>query len=184
MQRLLIAVRSRGRSMPIHVFVDETKSKGLLMAAAHCPADDVAVNRKALRSLLLPGQERLHFRHESSARRKKTLDLIAGFHLMVDIYQAERDTLADRARCLEAIVRDIASDAERLVIERDESIMDHDRRTLHSACSRFSCFDLRWDLLVPKADPLLWVPDAVAWAWIHGGHWRSAVSALCQVRDL
>ncbi|TCN39214.1 hypothetical protein EV644_107183 [Kribbella orskensis] len=44
--------------MPVHVFVDETKTRGLLMAAARCAADDVAVNRKALRGLLLSGQER------------------------------------------------------------------------------------------------------------------------------
>ncbi|WBQ04962.1 hypothetical protein [Kribbella sp. CA-293567] len=168
--------------MPVHVFVDETKSRGLLMAAARCQAGDVAVHRKALRGLLLPGQERLHFRHESDPRRKKILRVIDGFHILVDLYFAETDTLANRRRCLEAIVRDSAGTTELLRIERDESIMDHDRQAVHAAIQRFGCFELRFELLAPKADPLLWVPDAVA--WIHGGAWRREVAAFSQLREL
>ncbi|MEU4193008.1 hypothetical protein AB0E69_14005 [Kribbella sp. NPDC026611] len=171
--------------MPIHVFVDETKSRGLLMAAAYCPADDVAVNRKALRALLLPGQERLHFNHEKPARRKRILDLIAEFHLLVSLYQAERETLMDRQRCLDAIVRDCAGSAERLVVELEESTYQHDLRCLREAARRHGCYEtLRWDVLVSKADPLLWVPDAVAWSWMRGGIWRQAVAGFCQVKQL
>lgn len=170
--------------MPVHVFVDETKSRGFLMAAARCEAGDVAVHRKALRALLLPGQERLHFRHETDARRRKIIKVISGFHILVDLYYADRDTAISRRRCLEAIVRDAAGTAELLRIERDESTIDHDKQVLHAAVERHGCFDLRWELLVPKADPLLWIPDAIAWAWVHGGDWRRLVVAFSQLRDL
>ncbi|WP_433164843.1 hypothetical protein [Kribbella sp. CA-247076] len=170
--------------MPIHVFVDETKSRGLLMAAVRCRSGDVAVQRKALRGLLLPGQERLHFNHETDARRRQILDVIVGFRLLVDLYQAERDTLADRTRCLEAIVRDVVGVAERLLVEREESTWDHDRRTLHAAVYRHKCYDLSWAVIVPKLDPLLWVADAVAWAWARGGDWKRRVAPFCQVREL
>lgn len=169
--------------MPIHVFVDETKSRGLLMAAAQCAADEVSVNRKALRGLLLPGQERLHFNNETDARRKQILKTIADFQLLVGVYQAERETLGNRQRLLEAIVRDSAGEADRLVIERDDSTYNYDRGTLHAACHRFKCPDLRWDLLAPKLDPLLWVPDGVAWAWTRGGHWRRLVEPFSQLKE-
>lgn len=170
--------------MPIHVFVDESKFRGFLMVAARCPSGDVTVNRKALRALLLPGQERLHFRNETDARRKQIIEVIAGFHLLVDVYQADRDTLANRRRCLEVIVRDAGDEVERLVIERDESTLIRDRATLHAACQRFGHYDLRWELMVPKLDPLLWVPDAVAWAWVKAGLWRRSVASFSQLRDL
>ncbi|MEV4267611.1 hypothetical protein [Kribbella sp. NPDC049584] len=171
--------------MPIHVFVDETKSGGLLMAAARCQAEDVAVNRKALRTLLLPGQERLHFNHEKAARRKQILDVIAGFHLLVDLYPAPRDSLQDRRKCLDAIVRDCGPAAERLVVEMEESTYERDRRWLREAARRYGYHEtLRWDVLVAKADPLLWVPDAVAWCWMRGGAWRRAVAPFCQLRNL
>jgi hypothetical protein len=171
--------------MPVHVLVDETKSRGLLMAAARCPAGEVAVNRKALRAMLLPGQERLHFNHEKPARRKQILETIAGFHLLVDLYRSERETLADRRRCLDAVVRDCAGSAERLVVEMEQSTYEHDRRGLREATRRHGCHEtLRWDVLVAKADPLLWVPDAVAWSWMRGGAWRRAVAGFCQVKNL
>lgn len=171
--------------MPVHVFVDETKSKGLLMAAARCLPGDVAVQRKALRALLLPGQERLHFNHENPQRRKKILATVATFQLTVDLYRAERDDLAGRRACLEAIVRDNSATAERIVVEREESTFEHDRRCLRDAARRFGCHEtLRWDLSVPKADPLLWVPDAVAWSWVRGGDWRRTVAPYCQPREV
>ncbi|MEV0795672.1 hypothetical protein [Kribbella sp. NPDC050459] len=171
--------------MPIHVFVDETKSRGLLMAAARCPAGDVAVNRKALRALLLPGQERLHFNHEKPARRKQILDVVADFHLVVDLYRTVGESHADRRRCLEAIVRDCTPTTERLVVEMEESTYEHDRRWLREAARRYGCHEtLRWDVLVAKADPLLWVPDAVAWSWMRGGDWRRAVAPFCHLKDL
>src|SRR5262245_15968736 len=123
--------------MPIHVFVDETKSRGFLMAAARCPAGEVAVHRKALKGLLLPGQERLHFRHESDQRRKLILKLVTDFRLLVDLYAVERNSRDARRRCLDAIVRDSADSAERLVVERDDSTYEHDRRCLREASRRF-----------------------------------------------
>jgi len=171
--------------MPIHVFVDENKVRGLLMAAASCPSGDVAVARKALRGLLLPGQERIHFNHEKPARRKKILDVIAGLHLVVDLYKTGTDTHADRRRCLQAIVRDNAGSAERIVVEMEESTCEHDRRWLREAARHFGCHDtMRWDVLVAKSDPLLWVPDAVAWSWVRGGAWRRAVMPFCQLKEL
>lgn len=171
--------------MPIHVFVDETKSRGLLMAAARCQAEDVAVNRKALRALLLPGQERLHFNHERDPQRRRILRLISEFRLTVDIYQADRDNAASRHRCLEAIVRDNAKVAERVVVERDESTYESDGKALNAATYRFGCHgQLRWDLLMPKEDALLWVPDAVAWCWRRGGQWQKLVRPFSEVRDL
>ncbi len=170
--------------MPIHVFVDESKSRGFLMAAARCPSGDVAVNRKVLRGLLLPGQERLHFRHETDARRRQIISAIERLHLLVDIYRTEQETPSSRERCLAAIVRDTLGEAERLVVERDESTLPRDRTTLHAACQRNGFYDLRWDLLAPKLDPLLWVPDAVAWAWVKGGHWRRSVARFSQLREL
>ncbi|MFI5732498.1 hypothetical protein ACIA49_20420 [Kribbella sp. NPDC051587] len=171
--------------MPTHVFVDENKVKGLLMAASHCPAGDVSVVRKTLRGLLLSRQERLHFRNESDRRRKQILGAIAEFHLLTDLYQVDRNTHEARRQCLDSIVRDVAATAERLVVERDDSTYEHDRRCLREATHRFGCHEsLRWDVLVAKADPLLWVPDAIAWCWSRGGDWRKAVAPLCELHRL
>jgi hypothetical protein len=186
MQRSTFAVRSPGgftHANPRLRRRDQIKGSPDGRRAVPCRRPQ-NVNRKALRALLLPGQERLHFNNESDARRKKILATISAFQLLVDLYRTQRNDVGARQRCLEAIVRDIAADAERLVVERDEGALDYDRRAMHEACHRYGCIGLRRELLVPKADPLLWIPDAVAWSWMKGGDWRRRVSPYCQLRPI
>jgi hypothetical protein len=162
--------------MPSHVFVDESKVRGLLVAAAVCAADEVNSYRRAMAGLSMPRERRIHFTKESPARRRKILSVISGFDLSARLYQVAKNDAAGREACLTAIVRDMADSAERLVVERDESTRDFDRRVLYAAAHRFGCADrLQYELLAPHADPLLWIPDAVAWSWTKGGEWRDQV---------
>ena len=66
-----------------------------------------------------------------------------------------------------------------LVLERDESLMVHDERIIKAERARLQAVDLlRYDLKEPTADPMLWLPDAVAWSWCRDRQWRSLVRGL------
>lgn len=169
----------------LHTFVDENKARGLLMAAATCPATSVKTNRKALTSLLLAGQRRIHFQKESPARQRKILAAVSELDFEVTLYAALRADVESRHRCLTAIVRDAAPATERLVVERDESTLDFDRQVLYRAVRTYGCVDsLQYVLLAPHLDPLLWVPDAVVWAWAKGGEWRDQVRGYCVIQAI
>ncbi len=43
-----------------YVFIDETKQRGYLLVASVVAAADLDLLRKIIRSLILPGQRRLH----------------------------------------------------------------------------------------------------------------------------
>jgi hypothetical protein len=48
---------------------------------------------------------------------------------------------------------------------------------LFHAAREHGCSDsLQYELLAAHADPLLWIPDAVAWSWVKGGEWRDLVA--------
>jgi hypothetical protein len=169
----------------LHTFVDENKSRGLLMAAASCPAPSVKTNRRALTGLLLSGQRRIHFQKESPARQRKILAAISELNFAVRLYAAPRADVQSRHRCLAAIVLDAASSTERLVVERDESTLDFDRQILYRAVRTHGCVEsLQYELLAPHLDPLLWVPDAVVWAWAKGGEWRDTVREYCEIKAI
>ena len=166
--------------MPDHVFADESKAHGLLVAAAVCAAEDVAAHRRVLRSVLLPGQRRLHFTKESTARRRKIISCIVEIDPVVRLYQAKRNDVDARRRCLTSVVRDAAAGAERVVVERDESTADFDQRTLFDAVRAYGCAaTVTYAVLPAHGDPLLWIPDAVAWCWAAGGEWRATVAGMC-----
>jgi NAD(P)-dependent dehydrogenase (short-subunit alcohol dehydrogenase family) len=50
------------------------------------------------------------------------------------------------------------------------------------AARRHECSDsLQYELLAAHTDPMLWIPDAVAWSWVKGGEWRDCVAPYSTV---
>lgn len=65
-----------------------------------------------------------------------------------------------------------------LVLEQDDTLLDFDRRTLYGAVRRARYPDLRYEQQRAAAEPLLALPDAVAWCRARGGEWRRRVEPV------
>ncbi len=78
-----------------------------------------------------------------------------------------------RPLLIEALVADLAlSGASRLMIERDESLVEADRRTIRSALvTNNYVHNLVYEHRAPTDYAMLWVSDAVAWCYQAGGDW-------------
>jgi hypothetical protein len=157
-----------------HVFVDESKKSGFLIAAALVQPEDLQTTRKALRGLCLPNQRRIHFKDEKQARKKKILEVIASTGVTARVYVGPERVreLAARKACLEHLYADLVElGARKLIIEQDESLVEHDRRWLFAAHKALGA-DLAYDHLRAHEESLLWIADAVAWCWAAKGVWR------------
>lgn len=168
--------------MSVHVFVDETKASGLLIAAARVQPRQLAPTRTLLRGLLLARQERLHFTKEGRARQGQIAAALCASGVVVDIYDARTipDQRLARRLVLEQLVADLAvAGAHRLVLEQDDSLIASDRRTLRAAVRTAGVVDeLVYEHLPPRGEPLLWIADAVAWCWTHGSLWQDRVRPI------
>jgi hypothetical protein len=133
--------------------------------------------RRALRALLLPGQNALHFKKEKDGRRRFLLGQIVQLEVSARIYvRRAGNPVEARRACLEAAVLD-EPDAARFVLDLAEGDRAADRRTLFDA--RQKCGgSFTYHHLTPPQEPILWVADALAWAWSHGSPWRSLVAPL------
>ncbi|GGO94393.1 hypothetical protein GCM10011584_35320 [Nocardioides phosphati] len=162
-----------------HVFVDETKARDYVMAAATVMPGDVNPARKILRGLLLPNQQRIHFTKEKDPRRKQLLTAMCQLDVQVHLYVARtRDHVAGRQACMKAILDDtLRLGATKLVLERDESLQEADRRFI-SDRFRLELDSPEYLHLAPKDEPMLWVSDAVAWCQQRGGDWRTLCADL------
>ena len=74
--------------MTAHVFVDETKEAGYLVAATFLDAGRVTAARQQMAALVLPRQRRIHFKGERDDRRRQILDVIAQLGVRATIYDA------------------------------------------------------------------------------------------------
>ncbi len=161
---------------PQHAFVDESFADAYILAVVLVPANEVNPARSALRGILRPRQRRIHFNDERSERKLQVLASMSTLDLAASVYVTKNRREA-RETCLTQMVPDlVATGARRVVIERDDSLVQFDRRTLASLI-RPHTQQLEYVHLKAHEDLLLGVPDAVAWCWAKGGRWRDQVSA-------
>ena len=168
--------------MTAHIFVDETKRSGYLLVAVIVQAAELAVSRRTVRSLLLGNQRRIHFKDERDTRKRQILDAMVRLNVTARVYASTTNVrdLEARKACLRQLVPEAAAiGAARLVIERDDSLITHDRQTLYDAVAKAGCRDtLRYEHLRAHEECLLSVADTVAWCWSHRGNWRDRVTPI------
>lgn len=93
-------------------------------------------------------------------------------------------TEAARQLGVERLVRDVQDTGvdTTMFIERREGADDRDRSTIIRARQRRTSLDFQH--LRPTDDPLLWLPDAIAWAVGAGGEWRRALGSSVTVIEV
>jgi hypothetical protein len=119
-------------------------------------------------------------RHQKAGRI--VLTEIKAWTITTNFYtHPAKDIREASGHCLNAIASAAASGtASRLVIEREEAHDEHDRRLL-TELMKLKDRPVRWDLLPPTAEPLLWAADAVAWCWGNPQpKWSSLVKPFIQ----
>ncbi len=172
--------------MTAHIFVDETKAKGYVIAAATLLEGDLAAPRRSVQALVLPRQRSLHMKDESDPRRRQIIDTILTMAdtsgLTTVIYDAGREgtELERRAVCLATLVKDAAPHASaRIVLDLDESLQAWDRQRLIEYRRAAGLRDrLTYTHQARTDELLLAIPDALAWSWARGGEWRTRVKPV------
>lgn len=167
------------------VFVDESKARGYFLVATATSRASARTAGRQLRTLLKPGQRRLHFKGESDSRRRFILSKMVTLEVDVAVWEVRNLPDKDaRPLCLEAMVAQAARcQVGELVIESDASLETADRRMI-AAVSRAESGTFAYRHCPPHEEPLLWISDAVAWCYSKGGDWRRRVASLVDDRSV
>ena len=163
----------------MHAFIDESQRSRYILTAVVLHPSDLSRVRSAMRKLVLPGQERIHFRTESDRQRRMIISGIASLGVSAEIVTASGATESSRAACLHELVLRLSDLPVRtyLLESRDQSRDRGDRRTIFTALSKAGC-TARYDHALARQEPLLWLPDIIGWAHGHGGDWGRRVKPL------
>lgn len=170
-------------------FVDESLRPGrYLLGCVVVEATAAGPMRRNVRKLLLPNERRLHIRKSDRPQRLRILGTIAEWEFDARVYECRhRESIgAEEARQLavERLVHDVqaAGVDTTMFIERREGADDRDRATIIRARQRQPPLDFHH--LRPPDDPLLWLPDCVAWAVGAGGEWSRALGGTVTVIEV
>ena len=164
----------------MHAFLDESNRSRYFLACALVVPRALNPTRTALRSMLLPGQRRLHFNAESERRQRELLGRMCSLDLVVRVYEMRARERTARPALLAALLADLKDlSVERLVIESREG-RDHLDREVIASMQRHgrASLALVYERLRPYEEPLLWVSDATAWAVGAGGDWQRRVAPI------
>lgn len=173
----------------MHAFADESARRGYFVCIVVLAPADAPQARQSLTSLRKPGQQRIHMTTESDRRRKEILSSVCTLSAEAHVYQADlrgRSQRVARDGCFrEAVPALIAMGVRRLVVESCDQ--DHqDRQIIREAVEKaqvrggFNYLHGR-----PSTEPLLWLPDIVAWAYGKGGDWRRRTNGIVRsVQDI
>lgn len=168
--------------MSIQAFVDESqRGPRYLMGAALIDPRDLAAARARLRAMLLSGQRRLHFNQERPPRRRSLLSAMSDLDVRVMLYESTEKQETARQQIMASLLADlVALGCKRIVIEsRNYSQNDKERRAIATAIRLgHAPADLVYDHMRAHEEPLLWVADAVAWAYGARGEWQPRVAGL------
>ena len=135
--------------------------------------------RKVLRSELKPGQRSIHFKKENPSRRKQLLELFGRQRLNTTLIESKaRYDMEARFECLERLVNHaLVSGVNRLVFERDDSVFKFDEASLYSLLRRQArAANLGFEHFYRHEEPLLWIPDSIAWCANQGGDWARRIA--------
>lgn len=168
------------------VMLDESKAKGYVVVAATVPDGKAVAFRRAVDDLRMRGQRRLHFSSESPSRRREILSTLRRLGVMALAYRAKGPDATARGACLRALVHDLPRiDCRRLVLEQDDSIVAFDRQLLYRELRAAGLSTVTYEHERAASEPLLAIPDALAWCIARGGDWRQRADPMLQhIKDV
>lgn len=164
------------------VFVDESKARGYYIAAAATARGDVPAIEKTLRGLRHGGRSSIHFNMEGN-RRDLLLREFCKLDVRVTIYvmKGTKDRIA-RPLLLQELVTDlVAGRAADVVLERDASVEEADRRIIRARLDQLGALNaLTYGHRDRGEQSLLWIADAAAWCHQAGSPWTGKVASIVE----
>ena len=178
--------------MGTHLFIDETKAKSYVVVAVVCPDEALNPARRSVGRLVLRGQRTIHMKNESDRRRAQIAEAVCGLsdhgitaHVL-DAGRGPESELLRRERALRAVVLLAAKQSpSSIVLDLDQTLVARDARTLSSAIGEVAEPSITYSHDVSRSQPLLALPDAIAWCWARNRNWRRQIAPIISnVRDV
>ncbi len=171
--------------MALHAFVDESQGPPYRMVIAMVESEDASAVRSEVRRWRYRGSKRFHAAQERHSRRSLALDSLMGLPVRLVIVEAARgQPVADQRQdaVTQSVMVAIQSHVSALVFEDAASERTRDLATIARLIAGHDSSETRYGHTSASQEPLLWIPDLVAWAYQRGGSWRSRVKALNRVQ--
>ena len=167
--------------MAFNTYVDESARSQYMLCGVNVQQSNLAEIRGALKTLTQRGKSRVHMYEESRGRQYSIAREIGQLNVSAWLISVANTTCkqpASRFLALEALVEIRALQESRIIVLENSNSMRRDNRTLNEISRNTSFQFPHYRHMNSRYEPLLWLPDIVAWCYGRGGPWRDAVEPL------
>ncbi len=166
-------------------FIDESVrgSKYLLAAVIvdHTRLQDIRRELKVLRQF---GRSSLHMHREVIGRKRLIANSVAQMEIIYILAVQElsgQSLMSARIKCLNELSgHELVRSTSQLTLETSNSI-ELDKKILSNSAYRFSGKFPHYRHLSSAQEPLLWLPDIIAWCAGKGGEFENIVKPLLRI---
>jgi len=167
--------------MTRNLYIDESVRGSYILCSVAVSSSQVSTTRVALKKLREPGRSTIHMQKETRTRQLQIAAEISKFQCQATIISVNlkgSTDLAARLTALEMLFdRNDTLTAQLITFDTSNSV-SQDNRLLSTLLHSSSSWMPHYRHLKFTYEPLLWLPDIVAWCYGRGGSWRDAVEPL------
>lgn len=169
--------------MPFNTYIDESARNSYLLVGVNVDLSQIHNIRQSMRDLRTRDSLHIHMYRESRGRQEHILQVVSKLDVSAWVVSVSSATAKDpEARNL--AVKEIANvksvHQSKLItfdyINRHRSDNAILRNIAHGVDYQFP----HYRHMNSRHEPLLWLPDIIAWCYGRGGSWREAVEPLVE----
>ena len=167
--------------MSFNTYIDESIRKSFILCMAQVNSSEITEVRKQLRFLKHPGRHFIHMQEESKENQLRIAKGILQYPVRASILVANLDQTSHSMARSTAITRAVTHPAfanSQLVTFDLSNSLAHDRQIIHEVSQVSNLTIPHYRHMNSRHEPLLWLPDIIAWCYGRGGSWRDAVEPL------
>ena len=167
--------------MSFNTYVDESARDNFLLCGINVQQSQIHKIRGTLREFKVNGRSHLHMYQENRSTQEAVAAFVSnlpirGWLIIVSAHTA-KEPLA-RKLALQSLVEISSLRGSRLLTLDDISCRRSDSKLLKDVAKNMDYQFPHYRHVNSRHEPLLWLPDIVAWCYGRGGSWRDAVEPL------
>jgi hypothetical protein len=167
--------------MSFNTYIDESIRKSFILCMTQVNSSEIAQVRKQLRFLKHPRRHFIHMQEESKENQLRIAKGILQCPVTASILVANLDQTSHSMARAAAITRAVTHAAfanSQLVTFDLSNSLTQDRQVIREVPQVSNLNIPHYRHMNSRHEPLLWLPDIIAWCYGRGGTWRDAVEPL------
>ena len=167
--------------MPFNTYIDESARENFLLCGINVQQSQIHDTRDALRVFRAKGRSHIHMYQEDRSTQEAVASFIGTLPItgwLVSVSSQTANEPLSRNLALRSLEDINSLRGSRLLTLDDISCRRSDSQILREVARGVDYQFPHYRHMNSRHEPLLWLPDIVAWCYGRGGPWREAVEPL------